>query len=382
MVTVKKILIVVNNVDFFISHRLPIAKKALEEGFQVHVAASGDGGKLKELCPEIVYHLIDISRSGQNPLLEIRTVYQLYNVYKGVGPDLVHLVTIKPVLYGGILARLTGVKGVLVAISGLGSVFSAVGGLALIRLKVIHGFYKLALKHRNLDIIFQNECDKKILLSFIKVEKNRVHLIPGSGVSLDEYQYIPELDQVPVVSMAARLLKEKGVREFVVAADLLKQREVRVRMIIIGEPDVGNPSSVTLDDISSWKKRGNVDFLGFRSDINTLYSNCNIVCLPSYYGEGLPKSLVEAAACGRAVVTTDMPGCRDAITPDETGILIQPKNAVELADAIQYLIENPTVRMTMGASGRKLAEDAFTIESVVEEHMNIYQELLGNASEK
>ena len=280
------------------------------------------------------------------------------------------------------MARLTGVKGVLVAISGLGSVFSAVGGLALIRLKVIHGFYKLALKHRNLDIIFQNECDKKILLSFIKVEKNRVHLIPGSGVSLDEYQYIPELDQVPVVSMAARLLKEKGVREFVVAADLLKQREVRVRMIIIGEPDEGNPSSVTLDDISSWKKRGNVEFLGFRSDINTLYANCNIVCLPSYYGEGLPKSLVEAAACGRAIITTDMPGCRDSIIPDETGILIQPKNAVELADAIEYLIENPTVRMKMGASGRKLAEDAFTIESVVEEHMNIYQELLVNDSEK
>ena len=153
-------------------------------------------------------------------------------------------------------------------------------------------------------------------------------------------------------------------------------------MIIIGEPDEGNPSSVTLDDISSWKKRGNVEFLGFRNDINTLYANCNIVCLPSYYGEGLPKSLVEAAACGRAIITTDMPGCRDSIIPDETGILIQPKNALELADAIQYLIENPTVRMKMGASGRKLAEDAFTIESVVEEHMNIYQELLVNASEK
>jgi glycosyltransferase involved in cell wall biosynthesis len=376
---VKKILIVVNNVDFFISHRLPIAKKALEEGFQVHVSASGDGGELKKLCPGIKYHSIDISRSGQNPLLEIRTVYQLYKVYKGVGPDLVHLVTIKPVLYGGVLARLTGIKGVLVAISGLGSVFSAVGVLPLIRLKIIHGFYKLALKHRNLDVIFQNECDKESLLSFIKVEKNRVHLIPGSGVSLDEYQYIPELEQRPVVSMAARLLKEKGVREFVAAADLLKQREVGVRMIIIGEPDEGNPSSVTLEDISSWKKRGSVEFLGFRNDINTIYSNSNIVCLPSYYGEGLPKGLVEAAACGRAIITTDMPGCRDSILPDETGLLVAAKDELALADAIEVLVNDTEKRKKMGAAGRKLAEEKFSIESVVNQHFDIYNELLINA---
>jgi glycosyltransferase involved in cell wall biosynthesis len=242
--------------------------------------------------------------------------------------------------------------------------------------------YRVALKHKNLRVIFQNADDKEKLLSTRAIVPSQTVIIRGSGVSLGEYPYLPEPEGLPVVAMAARLLKEKGICEFVEAARILKARNIKADMRLIGSPDFGNPSSVTEEELARWKAEGVVNLLGFRTDIAAQYAKSNIVCLPSYYGEGLPKSLIEAAACGRAVVTTDMPGCRDAITPDETGILIEPRNAVALADAIQYLIENPTVRMKIGEAGRKLAENAFTIESVVEQHMSIYQELLANASEK
>jgi len=178
-----------------------------------------------------------------------------------------------------------------------------------------------------------------------------------------------------VVVMAARLLKDKGVFEFVEAARLLLRRGILVEMRLIGSPDLGNPTSVTQQVLDQWGNEGQVDLLGYRKDIAAQYAAANIVCLPSYR-EGLPKSLVEAAACGRAIVTTDVPGCRDAITPDVTGLLVPVKDSVALADAIQVLIEEPELRKKMGHAGRSLAEDAFAIEKIVEQHMCIYQELL------
>ncbi len=175
--------------------------------------------------------------------------------------------------------------------------------------------------------------------------------------------------------MAARLLKDKGVLEFVNAARLLKQRGLSVEMRLIGSPDPGNPTSVTQQELDQWAAEGAVELLGYRKDIAAQYAAANIICLPSYR-EGLPKSLVEAAACGRAVVTTDVPGCRDAITPDVTGLLVPVKDAVALADAIQALIEDPELRNKMGLAGRVLAVEAFAIEKIVEQHMDIYQELL------
>lgn len=378
----QSILFAVNTPEFFFSHRLPVAIAAQQAGIQVHVA-SADGADVEKIIKlGFLHHVVPFSRSGQNPLVELKTFLSLCFLFSRVKPTLVHLVTIKPVVYGGIAARLVCIESVVAAISGLGSVFSANRGLPLLRLRLVRLLYRSALKHKNLRVIFQNADDKEKLLSTGALLPSQVAMIRGSGVSLDEYPYLPEPEGLPVVAMAARLLKEKGVCEFVEAARILKARSIKVDMRLIGSPDFGNPSSVTEEELVRWKAEAVVNFLGFRTDIAAQYAASNIVCLPSYYGEGLPKSLIEAAACGRAVVTTDMPGCRDAITPDETGILIQPKSAEALADAIQYLIENPAMRMKMGEAGRKLAENAFTIESVVEQHMSIYQELLANAPEK
>lgn len=374
----KKILFIVNNPDFFCSHRLPIAVKAKSEGFDVHVASS-QGLGVKEITRlGLAYHEIKFSRSGQNPIKELVTIWQIIILYFRLKPDLVHLITIKPVLYGGVLARLTGVESVVSAVSGLGTVFIAQSNMAVIRLYLVKMLYKMAFKHKNLIVIFQNPSDREVLIKAKALKKNQSALIRGSGVDLTDYICTPEVVGFPVVTMAARLLRDKGVIEFIEAAKILKKNKVSVVMRLVGEPDHGNPTSVTESDLLKWKEEGVVEFLGFREDIAELYAQSHIICLPSYR-EGLPKSLVEAAACGRAVITTNVPGCRDAIKEGVTGLLVPVKNAVALAEGIQRLIENPSLRMSMARAGRELAEEYFDINIVVKQHFDIYEKLFHSA---
>ncbi len=240
---------------------------------------------------------------------------------------------------------------------------------------LVKRLYAAAFKQKRLAVIFQNPDDRDTLLSLVALDSSRTRMIRGSGVALGEYLCQPEPAGTPVVVMAARLLRDKGVFEFVQAAEHLVERNAAVKMRLIGSPDPGNPTSVSEHDLERWKQAGVVELLGYRTDIAEQYAAANIVCLPSYR-EGLPKSLVEAAACCRAVVTTDVPGCRDAIIPDVTGLLVPVKDPVRLADALQSLIENPVLRKKMGREGRKLAEEAFAIERIVAQHLQIYRELL------
>jgi glycosyltransferase involved in cell wall biosynthesis len=373
----KKILFVVNAPEFFLSHRLPLAITAESAGYEVHVATANGSGVESIRAHGFDHHVIPFARSGQNPFSEIRTLLQLVRLFRHLRPDLVHLITIKPVLYGGIAARMTGVGAVVSAVSGLGTVFLADSTSAKMRRWIVTRLYAAAFKQKRLAVIFQNPDDRDTLISLGTLQPSQARMIRGSGVSLPDYPFVPEPDGAPVVVMAARLLRDKGVLEYVDAARLLHQRGIEVQMRLIGSTDPGNPTTVTQHEIDQWEQEGSIRPMGFRNDIAEQYAAANIVCLPSYR-EGLPKSLVEAAACGRAVVTTDVPGCRDAITPDVTGLLVPVKDAQALADAIQKLIENPEMRKQMGQAGRALAEEAFAIEKIVEQHMHIYTELLGN----
>jgi glycosyltransferase involved in cell wall biosynthesis len=374
----KKILFVVNSPEFFLSHRLPIALAARDAGYEVHVATA-DGNAVREIRRlGLVHHAVAIARSGQNPLVELGSIISLYRLFRELKPDLVHLITIKPVLYGGIAARLAGISAVVAAISGLGTVFVAQSASARVRRMLVSGLYRLAFSQRRLAVIFQNPDDRDGLLAIGALRKNQVRMIRGSGVNLADYSFVPEPEGTPVVVMAARLLRDKGVYEFVEAARQLKSRGVEVVMRLIGALDPGNPNSVEQAELDGWFVEGVVELPGYRSDIAGQYAAANIVCLPSYYGEGLPKTLVEAAACGRAVITTNHPGCRDAVEPDVTGVLVPVKSAPALADAIQILIETPERRLHMGRAGRELAEQVFSIDRIVEQHLAIYKELLGN----
>jgi glycosyltransferase involved in cell wall biosynthesis len=323
----------------------------------------------------LVHHTIPFTRSGSNPVRELCSLVSLWRLMRDVQPSVVHLVTIKPVLYGGLAARMARVPSMVAAISGLGSVFVGSGGKIGLFRRLVPVFYRLALRHRNSAVIFQNEDDRDVMASMGALRPGQPRLIRGSGVALEDYPVLPEPAEGPVVvTMAARLLVDKGVGEFVEAAQILADRGVPVEFRLIGEPDPGNPATVTDRQLGAWNSVPNLRLLGFRKDIASQYAQSNIVCLPSYR-EGLPKSLVEAAACGRAVVTTDVPGCRDAIETGESGTLVPPRDAKALADAIEYLVEHPDVRRAMGGAGRRLAERAFAIDKIVAQHLAIYEEL-------
>lgn len=374
------LLFVVNIPEFFLSHRLPLAIAARNAGFTVHIA-TGSGSACEEITElGFEHHLLPISRSGRNPLAELRTLWGLYRLMQKIRPDLVHLVTIKPVLYGGLIARLSGVPGMVAAISGLGTVFVDRGKKRSWMRRGVEWLYRLALGHSNSKVVLQNPDDRTALICMGAAHKDKTVLIRGSGVSLASYPMQPEPEGVPIVTFAARLLEDKGVREFVEAARVLKERGVVARFWLAGSPDPENLTSITEMELLDWSKVGFVETLGYRTDIPDIFANSNIVVLPSYR-EGLPKALVEAAACGRAVVTTDVPGCRDAIEPGATGLLVPVRDASGLADAIQFLIENPDRRKQMGVSGRALAEREFAIEKVVDAHLVIYRELTNGTNQ-
>lgn len=374
-----RITFVVNNPTYFISHRMPIGLALMAQGNEVHVIAPGK-------CPAeladagFVYHSVEMSRKGMNPFAELSTIFALRRLFKQIQPDLVHLVTIKPYLYGGIAARLAGVPAVVSAVAGLGILFSGQGVKNKVLRSVLYPLYRFAFGHKNQAAIFQNPNDRDLLVVWGVLDFNKARLIRGAGADLSVYPYFPEPEGVPIISFAARLLKDKGVVEFVETSRMLKQRSIDVRFWLIGDTDPGNSNTVTQGQLDEWQQAGLVECLGYRTDIANLFSQSNIVTLPSYYGEGLPKVLIEAAACGRAVITTDHPGCRDAIEADLTGLLVPVRDAEALANAIQDLIENPDKRKALGKAGRELAEKEFAIEKVVDAHLKIYNELLAKVS--
>ncbi|MBC3465581.1 glycosyltransferase family 4 protein [Pseudomonas sp. RW10S2] len=372
------LLIVVNDAGFFLSHRLPVAESARKEGFLVHVATQEGCAVERLVALGFSHHALPLSRSGKSPLGELKALLAIWKLCWRLRPDVLHLVTIKPVLYGGIAARLSPVKGVLAAISGLGFIFMAEGRKAALLRSLVAFLYRVALGKRNLRAVFQNPDDQRALTELGAITEQKSVRIRGSGVDLSQYQYLPEAPGIPVVTLAARLLRDKGVLEFVEAARLLTERGIQARFQLVGDPDPGNPTSIQEGDLAHWQEQGIVHCLGYQSDIASVFAQSHIVVLPSYR-EGLPKVLVEAAACGRAVVTTDVPGCRDAIEADVTGLLVPVRDSERLAEAIERLLNDKGLRQQMGAAGRALAERAFAIESIVEQHLEIYRTLEKNA---
>ena len=373
-----KIVFVINDLEFLFSHRIDICTRCVKLGYNVHVIGPYKVelvSKLKSLS--IVFHHVNFSRGGDNPFVEFLSIVSLYKKFKKINPDIVHLITIKPYLYGGIVAKLLKIKSLVASVAGLGIVFSSNSIKYVLLRKVLYPFYKLAFSHNNQTVIFQNKEDKKYLLNFGVISSDKCSIIKGSGVDLNLFKNTLEIDNKPlIVSMASRLLVDKGVQVFVDASKILKQKKINVECWLIGSPDIGNSNSVSDRQISGWVAQGLIKHLGNRSDISTLFSKSNIIVLPSFYGEGLPKVLIEAAACGRSVITTDLPGCRDAIEPNISGLLVPVKNCAELAKKIEYLANNKQVREAMGKAGRHLAEREFSVETVVDAHIDLYKNLL------
>lgn len=370
----KKILYVVNDADFFLSHRLPIAKAAQASGYEVHIATPM-GASVKKIVSEgLAFYPIALDRSRANPLSEIKSLWSLYRLYRELQPDLVHHVTIKPILYGGMMARLARVPAVVSAVSGLGYLF-LVGGIkgAFVRL-ITKKLYRLALGKRNF-VIFQNPDDLRLFLQNGLVDEFRSVLIKGSGVDINKFTPVPISNDIPTVVLASRMLWDKGVGEFVEAAGILLKDGIKARFILVGDADQGNPASIEVSQLKAWNSSGIIEWWGRRDDIQDIFAKSNIVCLPSYR-EGLPKVLIEAAACGRPIVSTDVPGCREIVKNEENGLLVPAHNPQALASALRRLIENPLLCESMGAKGRELAVREYSEEKVVRETLSVYRDLL------
>ncbi len=369
-------LVMIVNVDwFFLSHRLPVALDALRSGYEVHIVTTLTKGREQLEAYGFKVHEVSMDRSGAGLAGLLVTLYKFIRLFWRIRPDVVHLVTIKPVLLGGLAARVSPVGGVVFAISGLGHVFVDNTFRGRVRKALVGMWYRFILSTRNMRIIFQNPDDRRAIESVAHLDSANVAMIPGSGVDLKEYSYTLPPEGESVVLMAARLLATKGVREYVAAARILSERGIKARFLLVGAPDVGNPASVSESELLNWADEGAVEWLGHRSDLANLMGQAHVVVLPSYYGEGLPKVLIEAAACGRAVVTTDMPGCRDAIEPGVTGLLIPPRSPEAIADAVAELIQDDRQCLDMGLAGRERAEKLFDVQAVGQTHLSIYQSL-------
>lgn len=368
----RRLLFVVNDTAIFASHRLPVAVAASRAGYEVHLAAL-DTGALEVLRDhDIRFHPLHVDRTGLNPLNDLRMALELAGAVRKVRPTLMHTVTIKPVLYGGIVARLLGVPSLVSAVTGLGQVFTDQKSMPRPIRALVRALYRLALGHKNSCTIFQNPDDRAFMVGAKLVSIDRTALIRGSGVDMTCFAPRPEPPRPAVVILPARLLWDKGIGEFVDAARILRAAGLEARLALVGEPPPHNRDSVPRETIEGWVREGLVEWWGHQSDMPAVYARCHVVCLPSYYGEGVPRALIEAAACGRPIVTADTPGCREVVRDGVNGFLVPPRAARPLADALRELLLDASRCEAMGRRGRDLAVAEFSVEHVVEATLRVY----------
>ena len=371
-----KLLYVVNIPRFFLSHRMPLALAARQSGYDVQVATSvQDSDSVGSILDQgLRLHPIPLSQHGMNPLAELRTINALRRLYAALKPDLIHHISIKPVLYGGIAARLTRQRAIIHAMSGLGYVFASGELRASLLRQVTRPLFRAVTASAQNRMIFQNADDRQFFLKHGMISSEKAVLIRGSGVDENVFTAQAEtLDELPVVLFAGRLLWQKGIGEFVEVARRLRGR---ARFRVVGYEEASSPLNVSAARLKAWAEEGLIEWLGKRDDMPQVYAASNIVCLPSTYGEGAPKVLIEAAACGRACVTTDRPGCREIVRHGENGLAVPPGDIDALAAAVEGLIRDPALRQEMGAKGRQIVLDGFTLRQVIDETLELYQELL------
>lgn len=304
------------------------------------------------------------------------SLIELINIYRLERPDIVHHVSMKPVLYGSLAARIAHVPAVVNAFAGMGYMFTSNNWKTKLFRPVIMYAFRWLFNRYNSRVILQNPDDKKILINAKVLQSAQINLIRGSGVNIHEYFPVPESSAIPTVVLASRMLWDKGIGEFVTAAQLLKEQGIQARFVLVGKSDPDNPTSILIEQLKMWHQNGVVEWWGYRDDMPQIFAQAHIVCLPSYYGEGVPKVLIEASACGRPIVTTDAPGCREVVRQEENGILVPVRNSKALAEALKRLIKDASLRKRMGAHGREIAIKEFSVEKVVHETMLVYKELL------
>jgi len=375
---VPRVLFLVSEDWYFRSHRLPLARALKGAGFEVGVACrvSGDGAAIAAEGLELVP--LPLARHRLGPLHLAASVARVARAYRAFQPDLVHHVALKPVLVGSLAARLARVPAMVNAVAGLGYAFSAQGPRAQALRAAIGLGLRLVADGPRARLIVQNAEDGEAMVARGIAPRERVVLIPGAGVDLARFRPAPEPPGPVRVTLVARMIREKGIEDLAAAAGILRGRGVPARVTLAGAPDPENPSSIPESRLRAWAGEGVVEYLGPVDDVPALWRESHIACLPSYYGEGVPLALIEAAAAGRPLIAADRPGLRDIARDGETGLLVPPRDPIALADAIARLAADALLRARLGAAARALAEARFGEAAVVAATLAVYRDLLGD----
>jgi glycosyltransferase involved in cell wall biosynthesis len=370
-----KLLFVCNNPAFFADQHMHLAQAATASGHTVLVAAPEWPGAERIRRAGFPFLPIHMERGGFRPVADARSIRELIRLYRVTSPDLVYHITLKPILYGTLAARIAGVPGVVNANTGLGYAFIDDGiNTSMVR-HVLKPMYRAAIRHENRVDLFLNQDDRNHFLATRMAQPKRSAVITGPGVDTDAFYPTKEAEATPIVILPARLLWHKGVQEFVDAARILRGEGVEARFALVGDEDPGNLASIDREQLQAWNAEGVVEWWGYRHDMPTVYGESHIVALPSYR-EGLGKVIAEAGACGRAVVATDVPGCREIITNGVNGSLVAVQDAQSLADALRPLLACRETRTVMGLKGREIVEAQFAEQTVAAQTLKVIEYVL------
>lgn len=359
---------------YFLSHRLPMACEAMRAGYEVHVLTNANGHEAAIAKHGFTVHPLPWRRGSVNPADLLAIIRAVRKLYRALAPDLAHHVALQPSIIGSLAA--SGLPVVcLNALAGLGFAFTSRTPRARIMRAVIETVQRRVFNRRNAAVLVQNPDDRAAAVA-LGVDAGRITMIRGSGVDTDVLVPLPEPDGPVTAAFVGRLLDDKGVRTLIAAHDLLARRQHPVRLLLAGEPDAANPTSIPPEETDAWRRRPGVEVLGHVADIRSVWAAAHIAVLPSRR-EGLPKSLLEAAACGRPIVATDVPGCREVAHAGRNALLVPPDDPVALADAIDALARDPDRRRRFGAAGRTLAETEFSSARIGRETVALYDRLIG-----
>lgn len=372
----RRILYVDNRVKYVLSHRIPWLVRARQAGFDVHVTTltAGSGARIERAG--FPYHPVSEQKRSNNPLHELKLVTRLHKLYRQLQPDIVHQITLRSTLYGGMASLFVREPAILNGVTGLGYLFTDDDPkVRALRKSVLWALWVLR-QGRHQTYLFQNPDDKRLFRQNGVTDSSNSVLIKGSGVKTEKFGQRPEPPGTPVVLFPARMIWHKGVQEFVDAARIVNRNQQDARFVMVGETDADNPAGVSAEELAQWEDEGVIEWWGYQESMPDVFAQSHIVCLPSKYREGVPKVLIEAASCGRPIVTTDMPGCREIVQDGENGILVSPDDGRAVADAVIRLLEDAELRAKMGDQGRALVQKEFSVERVVERTVEVYRDVL------
>jgi glycosyltransferase involved in cell wall biosynthesis len=373
-----KLFIVVNQDRFFLSHRLPIGMAAKDAGYDVTVVCEdmGVSGEIREAGLKTIN--LPINKAGTNIKDELKTLIFLYKLFRREKPHIVHLAGLKTILWGSIACRFAGVKAMVSAVSGLGVLFDEVHAHSFLTRSILK-VLKFTHNKKQLVVIFQNRDDRDIFLNAHIMKEEQCVFTNGSGINLQNYDYTPEVtDGLIKVIFTARMVEDKGTMVLIDAANRLESEyRGKVEFLLCGGLDT-NPNGITKEVLESRCDGDYIQWLGHRKDVLELLKQSHIMAFPSWYREGLPKSIIEAEAIGRPVITTDSVGCRDTVVDGKNGFIIPVRDAEALAAALKKLIDNPEMRQEMGHCAREFAVSKFDIKDVVKVHLDTYKYLMKN----